>query len=126
MPRPKHRGAACDAGGIFQIQNDGDTGNKDAAPHKDPNPVDIFGMSRRAIAFMKKNHAAKKPFFIQLSYHALHYSQNALQRETHGHLSGGDGDGEQREQRPVQGVRVFAEPPESDEIQVGGVEHDLD
>ncbi len=60
-------------------EHDGDTGNKDAAPHKDPNPVDIFGMSRRAIAFMKKNHAAKKPFFIQLSYHALHYSENALE-----------------------------------------------
>ncbi len=60
-------------------EHDGDTGNKDAAPHKDPNPVDIFGMSRRAIGFMKKNHAAKKPFFIQLSYHALHYSENALE-----------------------------------------------
>jgi arylsulfatase A-like enzyme len=60
-------------------EHDGDTGNGYAAPHKDPNPVDIFGMSRRAIAFMKKNHAAKKPFFIQLSYHALHYPQNALE-----------------------------------------------
>ena len=59
--------------------HDGDTGNRDAAPHKDPNPVDIFGMSRRAIAFMKEKHAAKKPFFIQLSYHALHYSENALE-----------------------------------------------
>jgi arylsulfatase A-like enzyme len=60
-------------------EHDGNTGNKDAAPHKDPNPVDIFGMSRRAIAFMKKQKATKKPFFIQLSYHALHYPQNALE-----------------------------------------------
>ena len=35
-------------------------------------------MSRRAIAFMEKN-CGKKPFFIQLSYHALHYPQNALE-----------------------------------------------
>ena len=58
-------------------ESDGDTGNNDAAPHKDPNPVDIFGMGERASAFMAKSAAAKKPFFIQLSYHALHYPENA-------------------------------------------------
>ena len=58
--------------------HDGNTGNGDAARHVDPNPVDIFGMSRRANAFMKENAEASKPFFIQLSYYALHYPQNAL------------------------------------------------
>ena len=58
--------------------HDGNTGNQDAAPHVDPNPVDIFGMSRRANAFMEENTKAGKPFFIQLSYYALHYPQNAL------------------------------------------------
>jgi len=59
-------------------ESDGDTGNHDAARFVDPNPVDIFGMSRRAIDFMEKNTKAGKPFFIQLSYHALHYPENAL------------------------------------------------
>lgn len=54
-------------------ESDGDTGNGDAAPHKGDNPVDIFGMGRRAAAFMEKSKKAGKPFFIQMSYHALHY-----------------------------------------------------
>ena len=60
-------------------ESDGDTGNQDAAPFTDPNPVDIFGMSERAVNFMEKNTKAGKPFFIQLSYHALHYPENALE-----------------------------------------------
>ena len=59
--------------------HDGNTGNRDAARHVDPNPVDIFGMSRRANAFMEDNTEAGKPFFIQLSYYALHYPRNALE-----------------------------------------------
>jgi arylsulfatase A-like enzyme len=59
-------------------ESDGDTGNRDAAPFTPPNPVDIFGMGERAVKFMEKSSKAKKPFFIQLSYHALHYPQNAL------------------------------------------------
>lgn len=58
-------------------ESDGNTNNLDAAPFKDPNPVDIFGMSDRAIDFMKRHQKAKKPFFIQLSYNALHYPENA-------------------------------------------------
>ncbi len=57
--------------------SDGDTGNQDAARFTDPNPVDVFGMSERAVAFMEKNSKAGKPFFIQLSYHALHYPENS-------------------------------------------------
>ncbi|MFM8584041.1 MAG: sulfatase [Planctomycetaceae bacterium] len=58
-------------------EHDGDTGNEQAFKFKDPNPVDIFGMAGRAEAFMKRNAEAGKPFFIQLSWNALHASENA-------------------------------------------------
>lgn len=58
-------------------ESDGETGNEHAAPHKGDNPVDIFGMGKRAAAFMEKHVNANKPFFIQLSYNALHYPENA-------------------------------------------------
>ncbi|MEZ6057055.1 MAG: sulfatase [Planctomycetaceae bacterium] len=58
-------------------ESDGDTGNENAYQFKDPNPVDIFGMADRAAKFMEKNAKAKKPFFIQLSWNALHASENA-------------------------------------------------
>jgi arylsulfatase A len=58
-------------------ESDGDTGNADAEPFVDPNPVDIFGMGERAMAFMNRSKQENKPFFIQLSYHALHYPGNA-------------------------------------------------
>ncbi len=35
-------------------------------------------MAKRAAAFMEKNRNANKPFFIQLSWHALHAPQNAM------------------------------------------------
>ena len=73
------RGGGPEAHGYDE--SEGDTGNQDAEPFTDPNPVDIFGMGERAVKFMEKCHGEKKPFFIQLSYHALHYSENAL-RET--------------------------------------------
>jgi arylsulfatase A-like enzyme len=59
-------------------EHDGDTSNGDAAPFTDPNPVDIFGISQRAGEFMEKHVRLGKPFFIQMSHHALHYPQNAL------------------------------------------------
>ncbi len=58
-------------------ESDGATGNHDAAPHRPPNPVDIFGMGSRAAEFMRRSQEAGKPFFIQMSYHALHYPENA-------------------------------------------------
>lgn len=58
--------------------SDGDTGNRDADQHVDPNPVDIFGMNERAEAFLKKQAQAKKPFYMQMSYYALHLPENAL------------------------------------------------
>ncbi|MEM7146391.1 MAG: sulfatase [Verrucomicrobiota bacterium] len=58
-------------------ESDGNTGNGDAAPHRGDNPVDIFGMNERAVAFMGEAKEAGKPFFVQMSYHALHYPENA-------------------------------------------------
>ena len=57
---------------------DGDIGNEYAHEYADPNPADIFGMAKRAVAFMEKNKQADKPFFIQMSWHALHAPQNAM------------------------------------------------
>jgi len=59
-------------------ESDGDTGNEEAYKFKDPNPVYIFGMAKRAEAFMDKNRKAGKPFYIQLSWNALHAPGNAL------------------------------------------------
>ncbi len=59
-------------------ESDGDTGNRDADRFVDPNPVDIFGMTERAGIFMEKQSKAGKPFYVQMSYHALHVPENAL------------------------------------------------
>lgn len=59
-------------------ESDGDIGNEYAHQYADPNPADIFGMAKRAVAFMEKNKRAGKPFFIQMSWHALHAPQNAM------------------------------------------------
>ena len=59
-------------------EGDGDLGNEYAHQYGDPNPADVFGMAKRAVAFMEKNKQAVKPFFIQMSWHALHAPQNAL------------------------------------------------
>ncbi len=59
-------------------EHDGDTGNENAYKFVDPNPVDIFGMAERSAKFMEQSVKAGKPFFIQLSWNALHASENAL------------------------------------------------
>ena len=59
-------------------EGDGDIGNEYAFQYKDPNPADIFGMAKRAAAFMEQSQAVNKPFYIQMSWHALHAPQNAL------------------------------------------------
>lgn len=75
-------------------EHDGDTGNEQASQFTDPNPVDIFGMAERAEAFMAKNSKAGRPFFIQLSWNALHASENALAATLakYERLAGGSGD----------------------------------
>ncbi|MEM6257660.1 MAG: sulfatase [Planctomycetota bacterium] len=57
---------------------DGNIGNAESSKHKAPNPVDLFGMAERAEGFMAESKQAGKPFFIQLSWLALHSAENAL------------------------------------------------
>lgn len=73
-------------------ESDGDTGNEQAFKFTDPNPVDIFGMAERAEKFMAKNKQTGKPFYIQLSWNALHAQGNALKatKAKYEHLQGGD------------------------------------
>ena len=58
-------------------EHDGDVGNEQAFKFTDPNPVDLFGMADRAAAFMERSRDAGKPFFVQLSWNALHAAENA-------------------------------------------------
>ncbi len=75
-------------------EHDGDTGNENAFQFTDPNPVDLFGMARRAEAFMDKSRKAGKSFFVQLSWNALHAPQNALRTTLakYEKLTGGSGE----------------------------------
>lgn len=59
-------------------EHDGNIGNEHAIKFADPNPVDIFGMCDRATKFMASSKEAGKPFYIQLSWHALHAPENAM------------------------------------------------
>lgn len=58
--------------------SDGNIGNEASGKYKAPNPVDLFGMAERAETFMAESKKAGKPFFIQLSWLALHSPENAL------------------------------------------------
>ncbi len=60
-------------------EHDGDIGNEYAANYAGDNPVDIFGMVKRSINFMERAQREQKPFYLQLSFHALHAPQNALE-----------------------------------------------
>lgn len=57
--------------------SDGDTGNEEAFKYTDPNPVNIFGMVKSASAFMEKSKKSGKPFYVQMSWNALHAAGNA-------------------------------------------------
>ncbi|MEM8678342.1 MAG: sulfatase [Planctomycetota bacterium] len=59
--------------------HDGDAGNERAGQFRDPNPVDIFGMAERAEQFMADSQSREQPFFIQMSWLALHSPENALE-----------------------------------------------
>jgi arylsulfatase A-like enzyme len=59
-------------------ESDGETSNRDADPLDDPeNPLDVVGMSRRALDFMRRADEANEPFFVQISYYPLHVQENA-------------------------------------------------
>ena len=60
--------------------SDGDIGNEASGQYKDTNPVDIVGMTNRATTFIESAVKADKPFFVQLSYLALHSPENASQK----------------------------------------------
>ena len=60
--------------------SDGDIGNEAAEKFKDTNPVDIVGMTTRAAKFMEQQVRANKPFYLQMSYLALHQPANASQK----------------------------------------------
>ncbi len=57
---------------------DGNTSNQTAWPLNDPdNPLDVIGMSNRALDFMRAADTADTPFFVQISYYPLHEEGNA-------------------------------------------------
>ena len=58
-------------------EHDGDIGNEQAFKFTDPNPVDLFGMAERAATFMERARDAGRPFYVQLSWNALHAAGNA-------------------------------------------------
>jgi arylsulfatase A-like enzyme len=59
--------------------HDGSTGNHNLDAHgEDPNPKDVFGITGRAIAFMRSQVHSGRPFFIQLSHYANHVPLSAM------------------------------------------------
>jgi len=73
--------------------HDGDTGNEQAFAFTDPNPVDLFGMAKRTEDFMRRAKEAGKPFYVQLSWNALHAPGNALEKTKAKYAAlAGDGD----------------------------------
>lgn len=59
-------------------EGDGNTSNEAAWPLDDPdNPLDVIGMSNRALDFMRRADEANTPFFVQISYYPLHEEDNA-------------------------------------------------
>ena len=59
-------------------ESDGNTGNANADPLNDPeNPLDVVGMSERALDFMRRADEAGQPFFAHISYYPLHRQFNA-------------------------------------------------
>lgn len=59
-------------------QHDGNTGNNNSGYNKKTNPKDIFGMTKRANAFIGQSVKDGKPFYVQLSHFALHTPVEAL------------------------------------------------
>lgn len=52
--------------------HDGDTRNRDGNV-KPPNPKDTIGVSNRAIRFIEERQKDSQPFFMVVSYYAVHY-----------------------------------------------------
>lgn len=59
--------------------HDGSTGNHNVNAHsEDPNPKDVFGITGRAISFMKTQVYSGRPFVVQLSHYANHVPLSAM------------------------------------------------
>ena len=52
--------------------HDGSTSNGTPGNEPADNPKDIYGLNKRAMAFMKENVEAEKPFYVQLFHYAVH------------------------------------------------------
>jgi len=61
-------------------QHDGNTSNGGPGTYTDPNPKDIFGITKRANAFMDEQVKEQKPFYLQLSHYAVHGPYQALEK----------------------------------------------
>ncbi|MDP7033761.1 MAG: sulfatase-like hydrolase/transferase [Planctomycetota bacterium] len=53
-------------------EHDGETGNEGPGLYEDPNPKDLFGITKRAESFMEKSLNSGKPFYLHLSHYAVH------------------------------------------------------
>ena len=54
-------------------EHDGSTGNTGVSSNsEDPNPKDVFGITGRAISFMRSQVHSGRPFYMQLSHYANH------------------------------------------------------
>ncbi|MFN0077953.1 MAG: sulfatase-like hydrolase/transferase [Prosthecobacter sp.] len=77
--------------------SDGITMNEDGDTTDSENPKQSFGITRRANAFIKTQVESGHPFFLQLSYYAVHQAPQALaatlkKYESMGAAKGGRGD----------------------------------
>ncbi len=59
--------------------HDGSTENEGAGDNGDSNPKDIFGLTDRAVEFMREQSEAGNPFYLQLSHYAVHVPVEALE-----------------------------------------------
>lgn len=59
--------------------HDGPTGNQDGNSDNPDNPKDIFGITKRGIAFMEQSVEAGKPFYLQLWHYAVHSPVQSLE-----------------------------------------------
>lgn len=68
--------------------HDGNTGNHNLNAHAhDPNPKDVYGITGRAIAFMKSQVNSGRPFYMQLSHYANHVPLSAMESTKQKYIS---------------------------------------
>jgi arylsulfatase A-like enzyme len=58
--------------------HDGSTANDGPGEYIDPNPKDVFGLTTRAIEFIKDQVAEERPFYLQISHYAVHTPVESL------------------------------------------------